>query len=184
MAEEETKATEKKEEAQTPPKAQVTPPPTGPGGALEEIQKRAVGGKVAVLEKGDKEPKIVGGNGEGETPPEAEADGKTDGEAKEPEPPAASPGIPISPDAAEDLKMVMDEIGQLERQAGQNAIQFHSAMKQIEEKASELRTDFNSIVRRLGKRFNVPQGWVLNLDTMSFVPQQQGAGQTGMPPLQ
>lgn len=179
MAEEETKATEEKEEAKA--KAQMTAPPTGPGGALEEIQKRAVGGKVAVLEKGEKEPKIVGGNGEGEAPPEDGAEG--DAEAK-PEAPAAAPGIPISPDAAEDLKMVIDEISQLERQAGQNAIQYHTAMKQIEEKASELRTDFNSIVRRLGKRFNVPQGWVLNLDTMSFVPQQQGAGQMGMPPLQ
>jgi hypothetical protein len=137
-------------------KTSVTMGPPSQDGALADIQKRAVGGKVAVLDRGSNKATILGEGDDNKKAPKAA--------------PEQPPHIPLSQDAQADLRMVLDEIGQLERNAGQQTINYQIAMKNISERAESLQGDFQSMVRRLGKRFDVPDTWVLNLDIMAFIP--------------
>lgn len=150
------KATPKKSAKTVKSKANVTPPsPVPPGDALAEIAARAEGGKVAVVERG-KKAKIIKGPG---------------ADASEP--------IAVSDDAKETINEVLQRASSLDTQIAQNRARFIAAEKELLEQRENAQKEVETTIKMMGRRFKVPDGWVLNLQDMTFVPRPKRPGVGG-----
>ena len=158
-----TKKTTKKPKGKA--KAKVKTPaavPTSPEDALAQIAARAEGGKVAVLERGQKKPKIVQPGGEKEAPKP----------------------IGLTDDAKETINDVLRRSNNLDSQIAQNRARFMAAEKELLEQRENAQKEVETTIKMLGRRFKVPDGWVLNLEDMTFVPRPRQPGLGGPFPRQ
>jgi hypothetical protein len=137
-------------------------PSIDPRDPLASIAARAVGGKVAVIERGGKA-KIVGaedstedkgGNGAETAPPRR----------AEPEP------IKIEEGDAETIRESLTQLRNTETQIAQMRVQYLEREGQLLEQRRNAQADLNSTLKTIGKRQKVPQEWVLNIETMCFEP--------------
>jgi hypothetical protein len=156
MAKSATKKTPRKKASKAKAKAAPAPNPMPAADALSEIAARAEGGKVAVVERG-KKAKIV----------------KGPGAAAAPEP------IPLSEDAKEAFNEVLRRANNIDSQIAQNRARFMAAEKQLLEQRDDTQREVESTIKMMGRRFKVPDGWVLNLEDMTFVPRPGRPGLGG-----
>jgi len=145
-----------------------TASPASPDGVLAEITKKAVGGKVAVLKRGETEPEILGGD-----------NGSRAEREKEQAPPSHVQALPLPPDAVEDVREYVNEIRQKELQIGRLRAQYYEQDRVLNQQLAEDTKNFNAVVQRLGRRLQVPPNWMLNLDTMTFVHRELPGPQGG-----
>jgi hypothetical protein len=141
-----------------PAQPQAGPPnPVTGAEAIDEIAARAEGGKVAVINRGDKKAKVV----KGAQAPDA------------PEP------IVLSDDAKETVNDVLQRANNIDIQLGQNRARFMVSEKELLDQRENSQREVESTIKMMGRRFNVPDGWVLNLEDMTFVPRPSPRGMPG-----
>lgn len=174
-----------RENPETKPISRIAPttsPADSPEATLASIAARAAGGRVAVLERGANQPKIVRRqdvakkdrleNTETETNP---------GDEAAPAIPIlqAGPGgqpgqqIDISPDAANDIREVIGIMSRIEGQVGALSLRYQADMDALKGQHADASKNFQSVISLVARRHKVPQGWVLNLERMAFVPAPQ-----------
>lgn len=130
------------------------PLPALEGNALDAIQARAVGGKVAVIERGAKEATVIEA---GETKKESKRHNE----------------IPLSDSEFEILQELQSEINSIDLNIGQNTRLYTSMIKKFTEQADSASETLKSQVRRILKKHKAPEGWVVDLSKKKIVPSQQ-----------
>jgi hypothetical protein len=129
-----------------------------PGGTIAEIAARAEGGKVAVVERGKKGAKIIKGPG---------------ADAAAPEP------IALSDDAKDTINEVLQRANSIDSQIAQNRARFMDAEKVLLDQRESTQKEVETTIKMMGRRFKVPEGWVLNIQNMTFVPRPGRPGVGG-----
>lgn len=160
----------------------TTSPADSPEATLASIAARAAGGRVAVLERGTNQPKIVRRQdvAKKDKPESAEVETNPGDEVAPAIPilqagPGGQPGqqIDISPDAANDIREVIGMMSRLEGQVGALTLRYNADLDVLKGQHADASKNFQSVVSLVARRHKVPQGWVLNLDKMAFVPAPQ-----------
>ena len=167
---------EKKDNGQSEKsKAKIINSPTEPFSALEEIQGRApVGGKVAMIERGAKEAKVIN---------MSKKSSKKPTKAKVAPPAGVSPdAIPISKDGIEDVREAQAEVDRVHLEMGRNLALFFSTVKQLDEQSTKSQENFRATIKRLRKKSGAPDDYVLNLDQWVFMPNPNAQPQMPMMP--
>jgi len=159
----------------------TTSPADSPEATLASIAARAAGGRVAVLERGTNQPKIVRrqdvakkdktGTPESDIGPEEGSGPVSILNAV----PGGQPGqqIDISPDAANDIREVIGVMSRLEGQVGAITLRYNADLETLRGQHADTSKNFQSVISLVARRHKVPQGWVLNLEKMAFVPPPQ-----------
>jgi hypothetical protein len=135
----------------------INAPPTGENGVLDAIRARAVGGKVAVIERGAKEAKVV------EAGEQLSKQSSRQGEE----------GIPLSESTVSILQGLLSEIKEVDAEIGQNTRFFKNMIDKLNEQANSATESLNMTIRHALKKHQAPEGWKVDLKTMKIVPPQQ-----------
>jgi hypothetical protein len=149
--------------AEPSPDAEAAPPkpPTlNPNDPIADAAARSADGRVAVIERGSGEAKIVevpkpGDNGAGEAAPE---------KPKAPEP------IKVDEADVETVRETLQNLRGIEAQVAQNRMQYLEKEEALLAQRKDATSDLQSTIKTIGKRQKVPQDWMLNIETMSFEP--------------
>jgi hypothetical protein len=154
------------------PEAEVAPPPPAPtlnpDDPIAAAAARSVDGRVAVIERGSGEAKVVempkpdGGNGAGEGEPQ-------------PEKPAAPEPIKVDEADVETVRETLQTLRNIEAQVAQNRMQYLEKEEALLAQRKDATSDLQSTIKTIGKRQKVPQDWMLNIETMSFEPPKRQA---------
>jgi hypothetical protein len=122
---------------------------------MAEIAARAEGGKVAVIERGAKEAKVLDlkGNGTKDKPSALEAH-----------------QIELTPDAKESIQQALSALQNCDIQQARLRQSYLAQEKSLMDHRENLDRELTALIKSQGRRFKVPEHYVLNLDTMSFVP--------------
>jgi len=134
------------------------PFPTTESSALDAIQARAVGGRVAVIERGAKEAKVVNMVGE---------------EKKKKSKRHLANEIPLSESTIKTIRDLQGEINSIDLEIGRNWRSYKENMRTLTEKSKKAEESFNSAMRYILKKHGAPDGWRVDLKTMRIVPPQQ-----------
>lgn len=160
--------------------------PTEPFSAMEEIQGRApVGGKVAMIERGAKEAKVIDmSKKSASTKPKNKKPTKRAPKTKAKKAASvagAASSFPLSQDGIEDVREAQAEIDNIHLEMGRNLALFFSTVQQLDEHAGKAQESFRSTIARLRKKSGAPEGYVLNLAQMEFIPNPNAQQQQQMP---
>jgi hypothetical protein len=134
----------------------INAPPTGENGVLDAIRARAVGGKVAVIERGAKEARVV------EAGEQLSKQSNRRGEE-----------IPLSESTASILRDLLSEIKEVDAEIGQNTRFFKNMIDKLNEQATSATESLNMTIRHALKKHQAPEGWKVDLKTMKIVPPPQ-----------
>lgn len=160
--------TESASEDQAEPAPSPSPVPVlNPEDPMAIAASRAVDGKVAVIERGSGEAKIVempkpdGGNGIGEP--------KASEGPKAPEP------IQVDETDAETIRESLQALRGIDANISHLRVQYLEQEQKLLEQLKDAKADLNSTIKTIGKRQKVPQDWMLNADNMCFEPPKRQA---------
>lgn len=128
--------------------------PDEAGSALAEIQSRAAGGKVAVIERGAKEARVI-----------EMGDKKAKSEKQ-----TSGPAIPLSEAAIENINDLKSDITDIDLEIGRNTKMYTRSIQKLTEQAVKSEESLNSSIRRILKKHEAPEGWVVDLDKMVIIP--------------
>lgn len=131
------------------------------GSAMAEIMDRAEGGRIAVLERGSK-PKVVDAKqliSQGDS---------QDMESSEQE--VGKPEIHMSKESADIVRDSFDILKNIDNQLVQLLVQYETGKNKLIEERENRSRELQNLIGSMGRRFNVPDGWTLDLDRMVFVP--------------
>lgn len=159
--------------------------PAEPFSALEEIQERAPArGKVAMIERGAKEAKVIDMSKKAtKSKTKAKTKAKVPKAKKKPFVTQGNPeAIPISQEAIEDVREAQAEVESVHLEMGRNTALFFSTVKQLDEKLNQSQENFKATIRRLRKKVDAPEHYVLNLDQWVFIPNPNAQQQPMMQP--
>lgn len=122
---------------------------------MAEIAARAEGGKVAVIERGAKEAKVLDlkDNGAKDKPTAAEAH-----------------QIELTQDAKDSIQQALAALQNCDIQQARLRQSYLAREKELMDHRENLDRELTALIKSQGRRFKVPEHYVLNLDTMSFVP--------------
>lgn len=138
-----------------------------PEDTISQIMQRASGGKIAVLERGSKKPTIIDHRtmtkGEEVAKPMADTVAETN-------PNANVDFIPIPEDDRREIESNLNRAREMDVRLGIMVRQFEIQKAQLIEAEKNAESEFIAIVKSKGRKLNVPEGWVIDVERGVYCP--------------